>query len=112
MRNICLLFVFLTACSPAPQSNSDIPQHKPGYLYPDENGITIPEDYHVAWPIETWGFIDGKKIKVNSETRILRMLNEEKMEYEFVVYSGHKFLVWKDENDKCINKIINNQWCD
>ncbi len=96
-----LLIVLLSSCNSEQET-------KPGFLYPDENGVSIPKNYHIGWPVEAWGEVDGKRFKLDEENRILERLESEDIEFKITTYHGRKFLVWNENDDDSVQKIINN----
>lgn len=82
-----------------------------GYLYPDNNGVTIPEKYHVGWPIESWNVVGDKKYKLDQSDWMLEQLDAESINYELVKYRDKKYLIWSEKDDGCVQKIINYAPC-
>jgi hypothetical protein len=107
MKLITILLISITLCGCELDEKP-----RPGYMVPDENGMTIPEKYHRGLPIEAWGLVDGERFKPDEESRVFDRLESEGIEYEVVEYRGYDFLVWGEKDDACVQKIFINHWCE
>lgn len=75
-------------------------------------GAPPPEGRHLAWPPKMWTYMDGRKTEINEARRIKERLEKEKIQVQFIRSSGHEFMVWKEKDHDCVNKIIDNKICE
>lgn len=75
-------------------------------------GSDIPEERNIVWPPEMWVYANGEKIKVNEADRILKRLEKENIEVNFLRVSGEDVMVWSEKDHQCVNKILENKDCE
>ena len=102
--NLILLVALVSACS----TEKSAPD---GYLFPDNNGVTMPEKYHVSWPIEAWNVVGDKKYKLDQSEWMLEHLIAENIDYKIVTYRNMEYMTWSEKDDNCVQKIINYAPC-
>ncbi len=71
-------------------------------------GVPPPKDFHVGWPIEATGIVDGVEFKLDETKRILDRLKTEDVTTTIITYHGRQYLVWEEKDDRLVRKIIGN----
>ena len=96
----------LTSCN---SGETDPAASESRYLKLDNNGVAIPKNFHVQWPLWTLVEDGDKKIKLDQSERILGMLEVEGIKYELVVYDDNQYLVWDEKDNSCVQKVFRNE---